>query len=539
MPAQEHPAEADEALARHERRVAGLVRGLAAADPREPPAVVRTHISTVILAGETAYKLKRPVRLPFLDFSTLARRRFFLEEELRINRRTAPQLYLDVLPVTGPIEQPVIGGDGEPADWLLRMHRFEAEGEFAAMATAGLLQARHVEALAEHIAAFHRGLAPLTTEPPGGLPPKDARRWTLENLDEIAAHPLRPAGCAAAEVAALRRDLDRAFDEAQGLIDRRRVQGFVRECHGDLHLGNVVLWRGEVLAFDAIEFDARLRCIDIVSDVAFTFMDLLAKGLRPLAWRFINTWAARTGDYEGLTLLKLYAAYRALVRAKVALLSGGKLAEFTAYWRLARRLVAVPPRPRMVLAMGLSGSGKSVAAQFIAEGGLGAVCLRSDVERKRLHGLAPTARPAPALDLYSAQATRRTYARLAALAERLLQGGGLSVVVDAASLRQDERDTLLTLARRLGVAFTLVECRATEATLRRRVAERALAGADPSDATLAVLEMQQGIQEPVPADWAPWHVVLINDGSLVELREKTQALVATWSDDNRDRPGNS
>ena len=321
MPAQEHPAEADEALARHERRVAGLVRGLAAADPREPPAVVRTHISTVILAGETAYKLKRPVRLPFLDFSLLSQRRFFLEEELRINRRTAPQLYLDVLPVTGPIEQPVIGGDGEPADWLLRMHRFEAEGEFAAMAHAGLLRARHVQALAEHIAAFHGGLAPLTTEPPGGLPPKDARQWTLENLDEIAAHPLRPAGCAAAEVAALRRDLDRAFDQAQGLIDRRRVQGFVRECHGDLHLGNVVLWRGEVLAFDAIEFDARLRCIDIVSDVAFTFMDLLAKGLRPLAWRFINTWAARTGDYEGLTLLRLYAAYRALVRAKVALLS--------------------------------------------------------------------------------------------------------------------------------------------------------------------------------------------------------------------------
>ena len=527
MPAQEHPAEADEALARHERRVAGLVRGLAAADPREPPAVVRTHISTVILAGETAYKLKRPVRLPFLDFSLLSQRRFFLDEELRINRRTAPQLYLDVLPVTGPIEQPVIGGDGEPADWLLRMHRFEAEGEFAAMAHAGLLRAQHVEALAEHIAAFHGGLAPLTTEPPGGLPPKDARQWTLENLDEIAVHPLRPAGCAAAEVAALRRDLDRAFDRAQGLIDRRRAQGFVRECHGDLHLGNVVLWRGEVLAFDAIEFDARLRCIDIVSDVAFTFMDLLAKGLRPLAWRFINTWAARTGDYEGLTLLRLYAAYRALVRAKVALLSGGDAQAFATDWTLAKDLARGPSRPRLVVTMGLSGSGKSTVARQLADE-LGAVWLRSDVERKRLHGLAPAERAAAGSALYSAEATRRTYARLGELAETLL-AAGLPVVVDAACLRRHEREALRALAERLGVAFSLVACSAEPGRLRERILARQQAGTDPSDATPEVLALQQRVQEPLTPDERRHAVQVANGGPLQALEAQVARLAAAWA----------
>ena len=187
MPAQAHPALADEALARHERLVAGLV-GLLAADEAGPaPVVVRTHISTVILAGETACKLKRPVRLPFLDFSLLSQRHFFLEEELRINRRTAPDLYRDVLPLTGTVDRPAIGGVGEPIEWMLRMRRFEAEGEFAAMARAGQLRALHVEALADHIATFHGSLAPQTTASPGGLPPKDARQWALENLDEIAA----------------------------------------------------------------------------------------------------------------------------------------------------------------------------------------------------------------------------------------------------------------------------------------------------------------------------------------------------------------
>ena len=525
MTAPAHPAQA--AATAHEQRVAGLVRWLAAADPREPLAVVRTHISTVILAGPLAYKLKRPVRLPFLDFSSLSQRRFFLEEELRINRRTAPQLYLDVRPVTGTVDQPVIGGDGEPADWVLRMRRFEADGEFASMARAGLLQARDVEALAGHLAAFHRSLVPLTAEAPGGLPPKDARQWALESLDDIAANPVRPPECSMDDLAALRRGIDETFTQAQPLVDQRRAQGFVRECHGDLHLGNLVRWQGEVFAFDAIEFDARLRCIDVVSDVAFTFMDLHAVGLRPLAWRFINAWAGHTGDYGGLVLLHRYAAYRALVRAKVVLLSGGDREAFMAFWRLAEELVRGPQRPRLAITMGLSGSGKSTVACALADA-LGAIWLRSDVERKRLHGLQPHERPQAGSALYGVGATQRTYARLGELAQTLL-GAGLSVVVDAAYLRRDEREAMRQLAARLGVSFSLVVCTASPAQLQARILQRLQAGNDPSDATLDVLALQQRVQEPLTPDEQGRAVEVANDGPLEALADPVRRLVAAWS----------
>jgi len=513
----------------HERLVTHLITRLTGAFPGALPHVVQTHISSVILAGEFAYKIKRPVRLSFLDFSTLALRHHFCQEELRINRRLAPQLYLDVLPITGSVEAPVIDGPGEPVEYVLRMRRFETDHEFRELARAGRLQSAHVEELASYLARFHQGLAPLKPQAPGAAPDKDAWQWAAENLDEIAAHPLRPATCPLGDLGALRKTLEVLFARHAGLMARRRADGFVRECHGDLHLGNIVVWHGEVLAFDAIEFDAVLRCIDIVNDVAFTFMDLHAAGQRALAWRLINAWVEGTGDFEGLILLHGFAAYRAIVRAKVALLSGPKVAEFTAYWTLAQQLAGAPSRPRLVLTMGLSGSGKSAAAQFIAEE-LGAVCLRSDVERKRLHGLAPTARPVPALAMYSTQATQRTYARLADLAGQLL-AGGLSVVMDAALLRHEERDTLMQLARRLGVAFALVECVAPHATLGRRIVSRATAGTDPSDATLEVLEMQERVREAVPVDWAPWHTALSNDGSLGELREQVQALVSLWKDE--------
>jgi aminoglycoside phosphotransferase family enzyme/predicted kinase len=508
--------------------VAGLLRHLARTGAGEAPQVVQTPISTVILAGDLAWKLKRPVRLPFLDFSTRARRQFFCQEELRINQRTAPQLYLDVQPVTGPLEAPVIGGPGEPLDWLLRMRRFAAGGEFRVLARSGQLQAAQVQALAQHLAQFHLGLAPVDAPAraaAGGQPFKTVWDWSADSLNEIATHPARPATCPLAAVNALRALLAQRLAQQAPVLAQRQADGFVREGHGDLHLGNLVLWQGAVLAFDAIEFDARLRCIDIVHDVAFTFMDLLALGPHVLAWHFINVWAEGTGDYAGLPLLHAFAASRALVRAKVALFQGDVPA-FTGYWALAARLARPPAVPRLVLVMGLSGSGKSTVAQALAQR-LGAVRLRSDVERKRLAGLAPTGRPAPGSDLYSPACTRRTYDRLGALAQILL-AGGLSVVVDAALLRQHERQCLRELARHHGAAFALVQCVAPAALLQARIQARAQAGDDPSDATLAVLALQQHTQEPVPDDGAPGVFTLLNDASLDVLRARIDALVATW-----------
>lgn len=283
-----------------------------------------------------------------------------------------------------------------------------------------------------------------------------------------------------------------------------------------------MLWQGAVVAFDALEFNADLRCIDVMNDAAFAFMDLLARRQSALAWRFINAYVERTGDLDGLRGLPLFAAYRALVRAKVALLSPDGATEFQRCWPLAQRLLQ-PTRPQLVLVCGLSGSGKSTLALMLAQA-LGAVRLRSDVERKRLFGLPPTARPDPAMGLYTPEATQRTYARLGEMAHMLL-GGGLSVVVDAASLRQHERAALRAIALACNAPFVLVSCEALGERLQARILARQAANQDASDADLSVLALQQRVVEPLPADWAAFSHRVDNSGDLDALAAQVSALV--------------
>ena len=489
------------------------------------PGAVRidTHISTVWLAGDHAYKLKQPVKLPFLDFSTRELRRAFLAEELRLNRRTAPDLYLDLLPVTGSVAEPVLGGPGEPIDWVLRMRRFPAGALLSERAERGELEPAHIDALAEHVAAFHRRLPAL---PPSAAPLKGVTAWTRESLDEIESNPLRPAALDRQRVCALRERLLALLGAQSAWRERRLRDGFVREGHGDLHLGNLVLWQGGVVAFDAIEFDPALRCIDLMNDAAFAFMDLLACGRTDLAWRFINGYVERSGDFDGLIGLRAFSAYRALVRAKVALLSG-QPQDGLRYGSLAESLVAAPSPPRLLLVMGLSGSGKTTLAGLAAER-IGAIRVRSDVERKRLHGLEPTERPAPGLDLYGAEATRRTYARLGELAEGLLAAGH-SVVVDAALLRQAEREALRALARRLEAPFLLLECVADVGLMTRRLQARSAAGSDASDAGVAVMQRQREFAEALPTAWAGERRVIHNEAGLDELRAALDAALAGWA----------
>lgn len=494
----------------------------------DTPHVVSTAISTVVLAGDFAYKLKRPVRLPFLDFSTLAQRHHFLQEELRLNRRTAPALYLDVLPITGSHTAPRLGGPGPAIEWVLRMRRFGPDGDFHARAAAGRLQPEHIDALAAHLAQFHLGLSPSSSLPGG-----DSASLVAASLDDIAASPRRPATCTPDHITQLRQTLLQRLARQQPGAAQRQAAGWVRECHGDLHLGNLVEWQGQVMAFDALEFDPALRHTDVVADLAFPYMDLLAHGLPALAWRLVNQHVALSGDFEGLRLLADFAACRALVRAKVALLAPGDAATFERCWSLAGRLLE-PPRPLLVLCTGLSGSGKSTLALMLAER-LGAVRVRSDVERKRLFGLPPTARPDAEQGLYTADATRRTYARLGELAHTLLDGG-VSVVVDAACLRQHEREALRGVAQATGAGFALVACEAPGPLLEARIAARQARGDDASDATLAVLHLQQAVAEPVPAAWAGWHHQVPNTGDLAALEHQADALAHTWAR-RRPQPG--
>lgn len=488
-----------------------------------------THISTVLLAGDWAYKLKKPVVLPFLDFSSVAARRHFCEEELRLNRRTAPDLYVDVRPLSRPLDEflrdpPAALAASQAAaatDWVLRMRRFPLGALWAERAQAGRLMPADADALAAHLAAFHAGLPPCTTAPAHGL-----AHWVTASLEAIAHHPDRPVWLDDRRFAAVAEALHGLLQALGPWLDARRADGHVREGHGDLHLANIVQWQGRPVAFDAIEFDADLRCIDTMNDAAFAAMDLLAHGLPKLAWRFLGAYAEALGDQAGLVGWRLWVAYRALVRAQVALLSSAAPEVLVRYWRCAEAVLA-PPEPRLVLTQGPSGSGKSTVAALardaLAAQGHGVVRLRSDVERKRLHGLAPTDRGGAAL--YTPEATRRTYDHLQALAGTLLRAG-LSVVVDAAFLRQAERDAMHRLAGEVGARFDVLVCEADPARMAERLRTRQAEGHDPSDATPQVLAHQLDTAEPLPTDWAGCCHTLRNDGSLDALKAQVQAQLA-------------
>jgi len=479
----------------HAGWIKGLLRPEAYPHGITELSLLETHISWVILTGRFAYKIKKPVNLGFLDFSTLALRHAFCLEELRVNRRTAPGLYLDVVPITGTPTQPVISGDGKAFEYAVRMQQFAGDAVFSQLASGGRITEHCIDALAERLASFHNEVPPAGLETLFGSPETVARA-VKENLSFL----LRSAG--SEEERRWLDELDawsrRQLQSLSQTLVRRRAGGYVRECHGDLHLGNLALIEGQPTPFDAIEFSPELRWIDIISEVAFLTMDLEVHALTHLAYRFINRYEEILGDYAGLRLWPFYCVYRALVRAKVARLTRTATRDpadherhdiaYRDYLSYAHRAIT-PRRPLLLITHGLSGSGKSTIAGRLAEK-LGAIRVRSDVERKRL---------APNLtgpNLYTADMTRRTYARLTKIASGLLCAG-LSVIVDATFLHAAERDQLRNVAHRLHVPFRILDVEAPDALLRERIAARRRAAHDPSDATSAVLDRQRSEREPL------------------------------------------
>ncbi len=502
---------------------------------------IETHVSKVLLDGDWAYKLKKPLKLPFLDFTTPKLRRHFCEEELRINARTAPALYVDVRPLSVPwaefVHDPVAAlarSDADTAqDWLVRMRRFDADALLATRCQTGQLTLADMDRLAAHLASFHQSLLPV---PAGWQPSKPLADWVAAGWAVIRQHPDRPDTVSDAEVHALQARMTEHLVALGPWMDSRRQAGKVRECHGDLHLGNLIDWQGEMMAFDAIEFDEDLRCIDVMNDVAFTFMDLLAHDQPGLAWRLIDGWVSHTGDADGLRGLKLFATYRALVRAQVALLGSGGRPSFERYWRCLKGLLAAPRQPCLWLMMGLSGSGKSTAAGLLRDAlaarGVGVVRIRSDVERKRWLGVPRQARPRPdeVAHWYSAETTRHTYDRLHQMTHDALKAG-IDVVVDAATLRQVERERMAALAAQAGASDRLVCVTASDALLRQRLQERQQQGLDPSDADEAVMERQQAYLEPLTDAERSRAWVLTNESDEAALRAQIEAhLVAQMAD---------
>lgn len=452
------------------------------------PVRIDTHISSVVLAGDRAYKVKKPVRFGFVDFRTPAQRRRSCEDEVRLNRRLAPDLYLGVVALHAQGER--VGPDlvGPVVDTAVAMRRLPPLSLASERLARGILQAADLTALAARLAAFHRDAATAPAESAWGTAPRIVEQVTstFEALSPQLVADLRPV---------LHRWIEREAARLTPVFEQRRAQGHVREGHGDLHLDNVmVLGPGEVTAFDALEFDPALRWIDTQADLAFLVMDLLAHGRRDLAYGFLNDVLEHSGDYEGVAVLRWYVVWRALVRALVAHLREAAAPDTSRlrapdYLALVRRLLP-DPCGRLLITRGLPGSGKTHLTRLLLERA-GALRLRSDVERRRLF---PSAS-----DRYTPQATEATYRHLARQAADLL-AAGCPVIVDAAFSRREQRDALRAVAATEGVPFTLLDCQAPLDVLQARVIARKHEGRDASEADLVVLAAALDRQEPLGAD---------------------------------------
>jgi aminoglycoside phosphotransferase family enzyme len=466
--------------------------------------VIETHISWVVLTGPFAYKVKKPMNFGFLDFTTLEARKHFCAEELRLNQRLTQDLYLEVLPITGSAEAPRLGGEGPAIEYALKMRQFAQDGLLSTLQANGELTPAHIDQMADQIARFHLDAPRVPAEHEAGTP-ESVMAPVRQNFEQI--RPFLSDKADLLQLDALQAWAESSFERLKPLFAQRKAEGFIRECHGDIHLGNATVIDGSVVIFDCIEFNEPFRFTDVYADAAFLAMDLEDRGLKCLARRFISQYLELTGDYQGLELLNFYKAYRALVRAKVSLFSmpaeatpvqrATTLRQYRNYANLAESYSTIPSR-FMAITHGVSAVGKSHVAMRLVEA-LGAIRLRSDVERKRLFGEQTVADDLQA-GIYSADASAATYQRLHEIAAAILHAG-FPVVIDATYLKHEQRNDAAKVAEATGAPFLILDCNAPQAVIESWLALRQADKKDPSDATLAVIEAQQGSREALtPAE---------------------------------------
>lgn len=491
--------------------------------------VIETHISWVLLTGAFAYKIKKPVDLGFVDFSTLERRRYYCSEELRLNRRLAPDIYLGVVAISGTPEKPRIDGTNAAIEYAVKMKQFSQQNLLPHVLFKGHLTTHHIDSLAGQIADFHASIQVAGAETPFGLPDNLAKP-VLANFQYLPAEASHVLG--QDRIDALRSWTEQAHADHHEILAKRKSEGWIRECHGDLHLGNMALFDERIVIFDCIEFNETFRWIDVMSELAFAVMDLIDRGRLDFAYRLLNGYLEHTGDYEGLAVLRYYLTYRAMVRAKVA---GIRLEqeeegsperprieqELKDYLQLAERLTQ-PTQAALILMHGLSGSGKTTISQTILET-MGAIRIRSDIERKRMFGLGPEGRSddLSILSMYGGDATERTYHRLEELADRILDAGFI-VVVDATFLRAAQRQKFQHLAIKKHVPFLILDVCASESLMIERVRKREESGADASEATVGVLKDQLRHEESFGPEEQAFLLRIKNDESFdaIYLKEK-------------------
>jgi uncharacterized protein len=461
-------------------------------DPVTHPQARRidTHAASVFLEGSRALKIKRAVRFPFLDYSTLAKRKAACDDEIRINRQFAPQIYHRVVPITRNDDGSLsIDGNGVPVEYAIEMARFDERQTIDHLAEAGPLDPVLVDAIADAIAASHAAAPRVPAEPwIGSIPQIIAEKIAaFRTAADFAADDIDDLGDASQS----------AFSHIHGLLEQRGRQGHVRRCHGDLHLANIVVIEQKPVLFDAIEFDEKLASTDVLYDLAFPLMDLLRYGRQMEANALLNRYLSITSDENlgALAALPLLLSIRAAIRADVLLARLGRsnpektaiVETARAYFELARALIH-PPAPMLIAIGGLSGTGKSALARALAPcigPQPGAVVVRSDVLRKQLFGV-PETEPLPA-DAYLPEVSERIYDALGQDAAHIVSQGH-SVVVDAVFAREAERAAIEQAARRLGVRFVGLFLVADLETRQNRVSRRE---SDASDATAEVAGLQE------------------------------------------------
>jgi uncharacterized protein len=471
----------------------------------EPIELIETHISWVFLAGHFAYKIKKSIVNDFLDYSTLEKRHAACVHELNLGKRFAPELYIDVVPIT--VEDGIcrVDGDANPVDFAVRMRRFSSESLLSKRLESGVVSDQEIEQLGRSIAQFHNSSTIATRERSGGL--ESICNRALENFESLKRSRLLPDATTLIQVEQW------TISQWPTLRERflvREQLGWVRECHGDMHCNNVVYFRDHLTLFDGIEFNDELSCIDTMSDIAFLVMDLIERKRNGLAWLMLNAYLEDSGDYHGLSVLKWYMVYRAMVRAKIAVMRAEQIPESDPkrksevesaidYLNLAFEFTS-NQQPQLWITHGFSGSGKTHGSRWAIRE-LGMIRLRSDVERKRLFHLSHSDFGSPVTsknrqELYSVSATEATYRSLWSLTRELLQCG-FSVLVDATFLRQLERKRFGDLAKTLEIPFKILDFQNHISILEQRIRDRKSLGIDASDADVEVLHKQIKNHDPL------------------------------------------
>ena len=450
--------------------------------------LIQTHISTIILSDKFVYKLKKPVDFGFLDYSTLDKRHQYCLEEVRINEKYAPTLYLGVVSITGTINDPQIDGKEQVLDYAVKMHRFSQRDQLDNIVDHSSLEIEMMDKIAELVARSHNSAAPIDKASDFGEP-KQLFLPMLDNFDLLKSIATKQT--LGPELSAIVTWTHQQFEILKSLLQHRKKEGYIRECHGDMHLHNMALYEGELILFDAIEFNPYLNHIDVISDLSFLLMDLEYRGLSHHSHRLLNHYLELTGDYEAVALLDFYKTYRAMVRAKVAALRIAQeiepderrvlMDEVKKYMDLAQSYT-VKMEPFLAITHGLSGSGKSTFSLMLVEQ-YGAVRIRSDRERMRMFGRTHEK------SIYTADATKATYERLLALATSVYSGG-YSVIVDAAFLKHWQRELFSKQAAMDGIPFYLFTMECDHALMQSRVEKRSQEGSDISEADLDILQKQ-------------------------------------------------